>query len=629
MRARRPSRATLLRVLALGALLGGGAPEVAGAHAGLAVADPAAGVTVPAATTAVRLTFSERPEASLSEIEVLGPDGRSRTSGPVAAVPGEPLALAVGLAPLDRGIYTVRYRSVSAIDGHATTGAYAFGVGVSAAGAVAPAATASSVSSGLEVVARWALLAGLGLLLGGAVAVAAGLATDLTIAVAGLVVAALGLGLLVDAQRRTAGVGLGDLLDTSLGSALMWRAAALAAAAGGLLLAHTVRPGRPRSLALAGASAATVAAIAGHVAAGHAAAGGWAAGVTVTAQVVHVAAAGIWLGGLTTLLGGLRGAPAAERSAALGRFARVAVAGLVLVLITGTLRAVDELGSVGDLADTGYGRAVVAKVVLFTLVAVLGWRRRHGAELALAAGALVAAALLGTLAPPAPATAAPAETAALTAEATADGVAVRIEAAAAVPGPNRFRVRVEGGGADGVRLRFVPLEDRGVAPTTLVLQGGDETFTGAGPNLAFEGRWGVTAEVDRDGERTDVPLELLVPSPESPLSLTRVEGQPTYFAKAVGDVGFLQISLDPERAGRTEILAGGYDPIHDPEPVRELVLTMAAGDDPPQSLPMRRRSRGIFGVTTEVPAGPVHFALVVRVRGGLRMRSEFDVDVPG
>ena len=100
-----------------------------------------------------------------------------------------------------------------------------------------------------------------------------------------------------------------------------------------------------------------VAAITVHVGAGHAAAGAWPGAITVSAQVAHFAAAGVWFGGLAALLLGVRGEPSAAKAAVVRRFAVVAAAALVVVVVTGTLRTIDELSSVGQLLSSGYGRA--------------------------------------------------------------------------------------------------------------------------------------------------------------------------------------------------------------------------------------------------------------------------------
>jgi methionine-rich copper-binding protein CopC len=142
----------------------------AAAHAGLAKADPAASATLGASPTAVKLTFSERPQASLAEIAVRDKTGKALQFGRPQTVAGEPLTLSVPVEKLPRGVYTVGWRVVSAIDGHASSGAFAFGVNASPRGARVAAPALRTSTSALEVVARWLLLSGLALLLGAAVA---------------------------------------------------------------------------------------------------------------------------------------------------------------------------------------------------------------------------------------------------------------------------------------------------------------------------------------------------------------------------------------------------------------------------------------------------------------------------
>ena len=65
----------------------------------------------------------------------------------------------------------MRWRVDSAVDGHATTGAFSFGVQVPPPSATAPGGTTTrAVSSVLEVIARWIFLIGLIALLGAAAA---------------------------------------------------------------------------------------------------------------------------------------------------------------------------------------------------------------------------------------------------------------------------------------------------------------------------------------------------------------------------------------------------------------------------------------------------------------------------
>ena len=191
------------------------------------------------------------------------------------------------MRPLTRGIYTVRWRVDSAVDGHATRGAYQFGVLVSPSqAAAAPRGTTSPVSSPLELIARWVVLIGLVALLGGGTAAVARLAgsgrADLGLAAAGWVVAVIGLIALAAAQRSNAGSSLGTLLRSPVGHALIWRAVAIGAAGAMLLIALLVP--RIRRAAMVGAGLAALAAVAVHVANGHAAASRWPSALSVTCR---------------------------------------------------------------------------------------------------------------------------------------------------------------------------------------------------------------------------------------------------------------------------------------------------------------------------------------------------------
>src|SRR6476660_9147788 len=156
-------RRGLTAALLLAGLLIGAAGDDAWAHAGLTRSDPAAGAALGDSPTAVRLSFTERPQASLSSIQVRGA-GAARQSGSPRPGAGDPLSVEVPVPRLGRGVYTVDWRVVSAIDGHATSGTYRFGIGVTPTGATSSERTTSQVASPLEVLARWSLLTGLVLL---------------------------------------------------------------------------------------------------------------------------------------------------------------------------------------------------------------------------------------------------------------------------------------------------------------------------------------------------------------------------------------------------------------------------------------------------------------------------------
>jgi copper transport protein len=636
------------------ALIAGIGAEDAGAHAGPVSLDPAPGATLGASPTAIRVTFSEQPETSLSEVHVRDADGVAQENGSLQQAPGDPLTLTVAAPRLGRGVYTVSYRVVSAVDGHATSGSYQFGVRASPEGGTTSVSTEPDTSVG-ELVARWILLIGLVGLLGASVAGAAGFGgptgPNLRLAAGAAGVSLLGVALLAVAQSRTADSTLGELLDTPVGEALIWRAVAIAVAGGAIGLARR-RPDVTRG-ALAVASLAALAAIVVHVDAGHAAAGTWPSAVSVGLQSAHFAAAGIWFGGLAALLVGIRGAGPEAKTAAIRRFGAVAAGALIVVLATGTVRAVDELSSWGDLIDTGYGRTVLAKVEIFVLIAaivVIGLRRglpgpggdlrpllrRSKTELALALVALASAAVLGTLAPPVTGEPSPAPGLSDFGSDPIETVEAELSVPSDEPGPNSFQVRLEEADsgdpleADRVSLRFTPLDDPGVAPTSLALKPGaaEGSYAGTGANLAFDGRWGVTVVVEGDAGEVEVPLELDLPIPEAHISPLRLPGMPPKYTVQVGSYGSFVISPHPEAAGPSRVFITTFDVFSNFVPTRYLVLTAAAGDDPPEQQPVRRLSGWAFVADVELEPGENTLTAVATTRGGIRLRGAVDLDVP-
>ncbi len=649
-----PIRRAAALLLAI-ALLGGVGTQRAWAHAGLVAADPAPGATLDATPPTVRLAFSERPEPSLSEIRVLDSGGAAYQSGSPLATGADQHSLTIPVRPLGRGTYTVSWRVVSAEDGHATSGTYGFGVGVSpTGGAAVTTTTTTSDSSWLEGVARWILLVGLVVLLGAAVATVARFGgaggSDLALAAGGWGASFVGVLLLAEAQRIAAGSSFSALFDTSVGRALIWRAVAVLAAGAALLLAW--RLPALRRWAMLAAALAALAAVSVHVGAGHAAAGAWPSSLTILAQVAHFAAAGVWFGGLAALLLGVRGEPSAEKAASVRRFAVVAAATLVIVVVTGTVRAIDELTSVGELVTSGYGRAVLAKIALIAIIAGLAARNRRrvpaaaedlgplrrGArvELALAAVALAVAALLGSLAPPVGGQPQPAP--GLSASGSDFGTSVRVDLATASqrPGPNRFLVEADDYdsgdpvGAQRISLRFTPLDDPGVEPSSLELHRlADGSFAGSGANLAFPGRWEVTALIERGSQVKAVPLELDVPGTKYFVSVQRIPGRPPKYTMQVGGIGYLRISPDPERPGPSEVEVTVYTAFENVSHVDEIVVTAAAGDGPTRQQPLRRLGSGRFVADIDLAAGPFTIAVVARTSDGTRLRGVFALEIPG
>jgi len=526
----------------------------AAAHGSLRASEPAGGASLQRAPHAVTLGFSEAPDATLSSIRVLDAGGRAVAGGRPERVPGRPLELRLPLHGLRDGTYTVSWRTISAVDGHPTAGTFAFGVGVG--GPVLPAAQAVAAvratppPAPLAVAGRWAYYWGLTLLLGAA---AAGLLVFdrrlpgrpgplLGLAV---VAAAAGLAAMVVVARADADVSFGRLLGSTTGVWLAWRAVMLAAAAGaavGLLLAG---PGKARPLVVLGLAAAGGMLV--HALAGHAAGPSSLRLLNLAAQWTHLLAVGVWIGGLAWLLAGLRGRARADQRAVAVRFSKLAGASLAVVVVTGLARSVDELGGWRALLGSGFGRALGVKLALFSGLLLLGavnryrlvpalqvtarrratgrLRRSVRGELWLAAGVLLAAALLSELPPGATSMAAaarpPAQRQLLRATGTdyATSVRVTLTVSPGAAGPNSFAAAVSDFDtgdplpAERVELTGTPMAKPDLASARLKLvKGADGSWQGKGPLLSIGGHWTLVTIVEAAGGGVTVPLELDVPN---------------------------------------------------------------------------------------------------------------------
>ena len=96
-------------------------------------------------------------------------------------------------------------------------------------------------------------------------------------------------------------------------------------------------------------------------------------GLLVVVDTLHVLAVSAWLGGLAMLLFALpiavRALDRGERlplvAAATGRFSRLAMSAVALLLLSGIVQSIALVGAFDALVETAYGRLVLAKIVLF------------------------------------------------------------------------------------------------------------------------------------------------------------------------------------------------------------------------------------------------------------------------
>ena len=373
----------LLCVLAL--------PSNAWAHARLVRSVPGNEAVLETAPTSVRLVFDDVVRASSGMKAIRNGDGSVLAAKP-HVIGGRTLVVPLQ-GGLGDGDYTVLWRVLSD-DGHTISGVIAFGVG---AGRATPRAALSADNgpSAEDVISRLLFFAGL--------------LTAVGTALFRVVVARVPVRLLLVAFLLVFVGVSGQLHDVAVSTRFGTVMAVAAGLAGfGALLAALV-PVFPQLEPLPFMAAFALLPI--PTVAGHALDRGrsW---LEIPVDLLHVAAASVWLGGLVGLVLVLRGA--GERQRPLRRFSNLALVSVAVLATTGVIRAFSELRAFGQLWSTGYGRVLLVKTLLLALLVALGWlnryrlvprfsvgglRRSIGLELLLFAGLVAAVGLLTDLRP--------------------------------------------------------------------------------------------------------------------------------------------------------------------------------------------------------------------------------------
>jgi copper transport protein len=395
----------MLSVAALVAVAMLWAPNAALAHATLEGTSPPRGATGDQQPSAVVFRFSEPVEGNFGAVRVYDVEGARVDEGDAFHPNGEGPKLGVHLKPgLPDGSYTATYRVVSA-DGHIVSGGYVFSVGKAGrapeetvAELVAERSSGTSTEIGLGI-ARGVQYAALAVALGALAFLLcawwparrlvgergdgwerASLAFErrlrvvlLAAALAGAISAAAAV---VFEAAQAAGISATSALDSTilreeLGTRFgtVWGITALAWVLLGLGVVPSLRRPAPRRVAplfLPIAFVALEPALSGHPSTQSPVA------LLFPANVLHVAAMAVWVGGLASLVlilpAGTRELEPADRSrpiaATLARFSPIALACVAAILLTGIGQAYAYVRDLDNLLDTAYGRAVLVKFVL-------------------------------------------------------------------------------------------------------------------------------------------------------------------------------------------------------------------------------------------------------------------------
>jgi len=189
---------------------------------------------------------------------------------------------------------------------------------------------------------------------------------------------------------------VGRVLETTWGRAAGAQGVAAAAAAVGFAVARSVRPWGWR---LAAGAAAMLAVVPAWM--GHAASTDGRPMVAIGTDIVHVAAAGGWAGGVVVLAFVARSLRmqvegGALAGALIARFRAPALASAAALLATGVVASLLRFHSPADLWRTPYGLLLIAKLAVIAAAAAMG--RRHSRTAAARAKAEGAGAVAGSIA---------------------------------------------------------------------------------------------------------------------------------------------------------------------------------------------------------------------------------------
>lgn len=396
--------------LAVG-LLGFLAAGRAEAHGVQVAADPPPNTQLSETPATISVTFSEGIEPSVSTIQLWDQAANPIELGALDFPAPDTMSIQVpgDLAP---GIYTVIWRNLSTVDGHTWSGSYPFTMlgpgGAVPEGSVSPklqtiAQAPSTNPSTLESVARWVVLLGSAVMMGGtayvlfvAAPAARVLSTDtrntlrrlsrtvllITVAIAAFFVLEGSLLELVVQADRLGGLDKADnlLRDTRLGHYLVARQALLGVALLAVVLVWRLRDTFGEGFALGLLFLVSFGVLLTQSLVSHSAASDGAFWTT-TVDLLHLSAAALWIGALIHIglamprwLDELKGAPRTLFAAeSFRRFSVLAAFSVVVLLASGVLSALVQFTAWDELWSTNYGWSLIGKMaVMMPLLAVAG-----------------------------------------------------------------------------------------------------------------------------------------------------------------------------------------------------------------------------------------------------------------
>ncbi len=397
----------LLSLLVVAAALAFAASR-AQAHGVQVVSDPAPNTQLAETPAQISVTFSEPIEPAVSTIQLWDQSAEQLPLGELEFPSSTKMVVHVP-SELPSGIYTTIWRNLSTVDGHTWSGSFTFtilGPGGEVPGGAAPtlqglAQPPSNNPSTLESAARWVVLLGSAVMLGGAAYVlfvvfpsARVLSSETNAALRDLsrtvllVTATIGAFLILEGSLlqlvvqadRLGGLGRVDdlLVDTRLGHYMLARQGLLLISLVVMGVVWRARGERSEIVALGALLVASFGVILTQSLVSHAAASDgpfW----TTSIDLLHLVAGSLWVGGLIHIglamprwLDELQGVPRTLFAAeSFRRFSILAAVSVVVLLASGVLSALVQFTSWDELWSTNYGWSLVGKMAaMLPLLAV-------------------------------------------------------------------------------------------------------------------------------------------------------------------------------------------------------------------------------------------------------------------
>jgi hypothetical protein len=375
------------------------------------------------------------------------------------------------------------------------------------------------------------------------------------------------------------------------------------------------------------------------------------AAVQVVLQGAHFAAAGTWIGGLVWLGVAIHRRIDAD---AVRRHSNLAAGALGVLVVTGFLRASDELGGLGwwlHPLGTDYETALVTKLAIVAPLVGLGALNRFrnvrrygelggrpllrtiGGELAFGAAVLATTGVLTGLPPQGEQPAAPPrppKPLVVTGSDFATTTRVRLMISPGTVGANAFVAEVtdfdtgEPVDARRVSLSF-SLPDRPEVASTVELEHGEHgTWQAGATALSIEGTWEVDILVEGPSGSVEVPLEVTPKPPEQRVEVSKAEGQPDLYTIHLDGGVSVQAYVDPGVTGRpNQVHVTAFDADGQELSLQEAALEVSPAGGP-QLLPeVLRLSPGHFAANVDIEAGPSTFNLTLVTEDGRTLVASF------